>query len=921
MEIPDSTYRLQFTPSFKFSDAEKIVPYLTEMGISAIYASPVFKARKGSQHGYDITDPNVINPELGSEDEFYSLLNRCKEYGLGWIQDIVPNHMAYDFDNHMLMDVLTHGQKSAFASFFDINWEAHQANFRNKIMAPFLGRPYGSCLQEREIKLVYTDKLVVEYYDHKFPVRPESYRFLLDTVKNIEPKNTRLLYSQLDELGKAADPEEYRQLTLRFYDQLQLISKENTLPDVIKKVVEEINQSARLSGKNNKLHEILKQQHYQLCYWRVSNTSNNYRRFFTINDLISLRNDFPSVFKYTHQLILKLVKEGYITGLRVDHIDGLYYPRRYLKMLREETNSCYLVVEKILETSESLPTDWPVEGTTGYDALIKINNLFINQNASTDFSHHFQSVHPDDQDPVERVSEKKRNMLVNNLNGHLSSLVKMFQKPVWDQIPGTDASVENIREAIVLFLSYLPVYRTYITPTKISENDRQLINETLARCHNKAPEIRHVITCLGNLFLQEDKQNLSESQREAMVHATMRLQQLSGPLMAKGVEDTLFYDYYPLLSMNEVGGNPFEYGTSTEAFHSYFIQRMKKHPLSMNASATHDTKRGEDVRARLNVLSEMPALFIEKYTSWQYLAFEEGTKNKYYVPEPLLLYALFQTILGTYPADHLPEPDYPGRIKDYMIKFVREGKRFSSWTDPNETCEKGIISFTDKVLEPRSPYMAAIKDLLSEILLPGVINSISQLILKTLLPGIPDFYQGTELTDLSLVDPDNRRPVDYEKRMKNLSEIKNAGTDPGQLVKWLNQPSGGMLKQYVIFRLLYLRKEYPDLFRKGKYIPVEISGKHSDQFIGFSREYYKDQLLIIVPICSKALADHNKEITGSQFDNTTIGLSQKKATVWKNVFTGTIKHLKVKASLEELFDHIPFGIWSANTTDQQNIDS
>ena len=909
MQIPDSTYRLQFNSSFRFDDAEKIIPYLAETGISAIYASPVFRARQGSQHGYDITDPNRINPELGSEEEFYHLLDSCKKYGMGWIQDIVPNHMAYDFDNHMLMDVLAHGQKSAFAGFFDITWEAHQDNFKNKIMAPFLGRPYGYCIQENEIKLAFTNRLIVQYYDHKFPVRPESYRMVLDAAQINDQHLIRLLYSQLDEIVKAVDSEEYQQLVATFYKQLQESCKEHTFITAINKATDKINQTAVLAGKGNKLHELLKQQHYQLCYWKVSNTSNNYRRFFTINDLISVRSDFPAVFKQTHQLIIQLVQEGYFTGLRVDHIDGLYYPRRYLKMLRAETNECFLVVEKILESSEYLANDWPVEGTTGYDALIRINSLFINPKAGVHFDRHFRTLQPDDRNPSEIIAEKKRNMLVNNLNGHLSSLVKMFQKPVWNQIKGTDASVENIKEAIVLFLSYLPVYRTYITPTRISEKDRRLIMETLDRCHEKAPQLGHVITCLGNLLLQEEKQQLTGSQKEAMIHAVMRLQQLSGPLMAKGVEDTLFYDYYPLLSMNEVGGNPFEYGISRDSFHSFFIRRMKKYPFSLNASATHDTKRGEDVRARLNVLSKIPDLFIEKYTAWQQLAFSEGANNSDNVPDPLILYALFQTILGTFPADLMTEPDYPVRIKEYMIKFVREGKRFSSWIDPDETCEEEIKNFTDKVLEPGSPFLLTITDLLSEILFTGLINSLSQLVLKSLLPGIPDFYQGTELIDLSLVDPDNRRPVDYTQRMQNLTEIKKDGLNPEQLIKWLHQPSGGLLKQFIMVRLLNLRKQNKDLFRKGRYIPVDITGNQPDHFIAFTREYSKKHLLVVVPVPSQTLTGQNNKINLAASGTATLNMRHKRVLNWYNVLTGKTSQLKGNVSVEELLDRIPFGIW------------
>jgi len=910
MNIPVTTYRIQFNKTFTFTHAHENLAYLHALGVSDLYASPIFEARPDSMHGYDVTSPHELNPELGGEKAFSRLSELRKSLKMGWLQDIVPNHMAYHSNNKMLMDVLENGRESSFSKYFDINWNAHQPNFKNKILAPFLGKPFGYALQEGEIKLgLEEDALKVFYYDMNFPLNPGSYKNIM-ALFSFSEEFTEHLKSLLKDLQQNNVGEPYRNIVAQIKDYVQQALRNKDFKENLQKNIN------KLSEDEDKriLHRLLQNQHYQLCYWKVAGTSNNYRRFFTINDLISLRADNKEVFEGTHKAIIEKMQHGDFTGLRIDHIDGLYYPVRYLRMLRSRIGKGYIVVEKILEAGEKLPKSWPVEGTSGYDYMVYANNLFCDENNYKSFLEHYHQIHPEpDTPPEDRIAIKKENILLSDLNSSLENLVELFQRPIWHQVLGADASLAEIKNALTTFLCYMPVYRTYINPRDLRISDKALILETLEICRQKKPDLNHVFSCLEDIFLLKWKGKISPSQRDQVVHGIMRLQQLSGPLMAKGVEDTLFYTYYPLLSVNEVGGSPFSFGDNVESFHKFYLDRSKQFPYAMNASATHDTKRGEDNRARLNVLSEIPEQWFGVFRKWQEINRRHKAEiNDQLLPDENTEYALYQTLLGTFPPEPHDEEEYQGRIKEYMLKFVKEAKVHTSWIDPDEIYENILKTFITNILQDTKEFIPDFLSFLKKIAFYGYYNSLSQLALKAMVPGVPDFYQGTELWDFSLVDPDNRRPVNYQLRKEYLNEI-TPGATASQLVKWLNNPVDGKIKFYLTRKLMQFRRSNEALMTSGKYIPVEVQGEMSAHAVAFIRAQGKRQILVVVlRLYTRIIKEHDHFSCSDSIKKTRLYHQKLQNTNWKNIFTGQKHQIKGEGDifLNELIDSFPVGIFT-----------
>ena len=662
MITPTATYRIQFTPFFGFQSLRKIVPYLAELGISDVYASPVFKARAGSLHGYDVVDPNELNPEIGTAEDFAILAEEVHRNGLGWIQDVVPNHMAYTFENKLLMDVLENGQGSKYFPFFDIDWEHDYENLKGQILAPFLGRFYGDALEDAEIILDYGPQgLTVRYYDVAFPVRIQSYTnvfsrglaSLKGRLGEDHPDFIKLL-GVLYILKTFASPEEVgdRYAEIRFIKRMlwELYSSNNDVKAMVDENIRTINGIPGKPESFNLLDDLLSGQLFKLSYWKVATKEINYRRFFNINELISLRVQDDVVFDHTHKFILQLIQEGTVSGLRIDHVDGLYDPGRYLKKLRGNAPETFLVVEKILDPEEDLCNDWPVQGTTGYDFMNYVNGLFCEKKNQRTLDRIWFTLTGSTRRFADLLREKKRLIIVEHMAGDVNNLAQLVKTISSRDRHGTDITMFGLRRAILEVLAAFPVYRTYINDRVLSESDRYYIEQAVDLAIAVNPALIHELRFIRRFLLLNFPEYMDEQEKSEWLKFAMRFQQYTGPLMAKGHEDTALYVYNKLISLNEVGGRPDRFGCSVKEFHSFNKKRQRQWPHSFSATSTHDTKRGEDVRARINVISEIPREWERNVRNWSRI--NKGKKSRIrdnYVPDKNDEYFLYQTLLGAFP--------------------------------------------------------------------------------------------------------------------------------------------------------------------------------------------------------------------------------------------------------------------------------
>jgi len=741
---PTSTYRVQFNRDFRFVDALKLVDYLHDLGITDLYASPILKARPGSAHGYDVTDPTTLNPEIGTEEEFDELRRALQARGMGLILDIVPNHMAASSDNPWWFDVLEKGEESAWAQFFDVDWES------KRVLLPILARPYGETLENHELVVTMEGgRCVLQYHEFKLPIAAGAEGLIADSVDRI-----------------------------------------------------------------------LSRQHYRLAYWRKAADSINYRRFFDISDLVSLRAERDDVFQATHEYVLKLVEQHKVTGLRIDHIDGLLDPAAYLARLPQT----YVVVEKILAGNERLPADWRTSGTTGYDFLNFVNGVFIDREGFGRLEEIYSEFTRSTKTRTELFREYKRKAMNQLFAGELNALVQQLLELAEDDRHARDIPSEELKDAFIAVTASLPVYRTYINDDgQISETDLAHITDAITVA-GKGPAfdfLRRVLLIEPAWYIRHRKADYLEF--------VLQWQQFTGPVMAKGLEDTTFYVHNPLVSVNEVGGdcNGPEVYFGVEEFHRRNLDRRDRWPHTMNASSTHDTKRSEDVRARINVLSEIPDEWRRFLRRWK--TAPAG------IPAPNELVLIYQSLIGAWPIES-------DRFKQYVIKALREGKAHTSWIDIDEDYERKALSFIDSLYSNRS-FLRNFARLQKEVAYFGALSSLSQLVLKATSPGIPDFYRGTETWDFSLADPDNRRPVDFgllKEMMQDLTERAN----PRRLLK---QWPDGRIKMYLTAKLLQFRRRHPRLFDEGEYIPLRVTGARADHVIAFARRFQNDWCLVAVP--------------------------------------------------------------------------
>ncbi len=927
MRIPDATYRLQFTPDFGFLKASGILDYLQTLGISDIYASPVFFARPGSTHGYDVVDPNALNPELGTSEEFDGLMEKIHDLGLGWVQDIVPNHMAFDKANPYLVDVLENGSSSRFYDFFDINWDHFYEIFRGKILAPFLGGFFGEALEGGQLKLSYDrEGFSINYYDQRFALKIESYAELLTPCmeaarQHLGEENPDyiqllgILYVLETLRTEPGDLDRYNQIKFIKNTFWNLVRKNSTIRKNLENTLLHLNGEPGNLETYISLGHLLSEQNFRLSYWKVAAEEINYRRFFSINDLISLRAEREEVFENTHAFIREQVTGGRFTGLRVDHIDGLSDPAAYLERVRRMGGDIYLLVEKILEVDEPLP-DWPIQGTTGYEFMNRVAGLFCRTENRKQFNRLYLSFSGTNADYGDLEYEKKKLIIERHMIGDINNLAHLLKNIASRHPYGSDITMYSLRRSLMEIMACFPVYRTYFHPGGERKVDRRYIGQAIQQALARNPGLTNEIRYLRKILLLEMDEYLPEEEKTLWLQFIMRYQQFTGPLMAKGFEDTLLYVYNRLLSLNEVGGDPERFGFTPKEIHAYLENRALQWPHGLSAMATHDTKRGEDVRARLNVLSEIPQEWRRQVREWSRLNRDlKGRIGRRKMPTTNDEYFLYQTLLGTWPNGGFDREKYLERIRDYVVKAVREAKVHTAWIKPDSDYEETYLRFVEGILHPgeENAFLRNFLPFQRRIAFFGFLNSLSQTLIKLVAPGVPDFYQGTEFWDLSLVDPDNRRPVDYEARRRALKEIR-AGLDradlSGFLTEILENWQNGLIKLFLIYRTLEFRKKNSDLFGQGNYLPLETGGLRQDNLFAFSRELEDTRIIMTVPLFLCEMVDGEKEdlpLGESLWEDTFIIVPESR-NLWRNVLTGETIEATGKIRAADAFRQFPVGL-------------
>lgn len=879
--IPTSTYRLQFNREFTFAQARAIVPYLDTLGISDCYASPYFQARAESLHGYDITDHNKLNGAIGSREEYDAWVAELHAHGMGQVLDFVPNHMGIaEPKNLWWADVLENGPSSVYAPYFDIDWQPLKSDLRDKVLIPILGDQYGRVLERGELQVHFeSGRFFLRYFDHEFPLSPGTYPHVLQlALEQLNEHKEEEFYAELQSILTALeylprrtekDPERIAERAReKEIIKRRLERRCQEAPPVqaaIEKALTIINGTPGEPRSFDLLDTLLGDQAYRLAFWRVAAEEINYRRFFDVNDLAAIRMELPEVFDEAHRLLLELVGAGAVTGLRIDHPDGLYLPNEYFRKLQSraaealgakspnDAHAIYLVVEKILSGAEQLPTDWVVHGTTGYDFMNDAIGVLVDSGAERAITGTFEKFIGHAMHFGHLVYAKKRLVMRLSLANDINVLGAMFdrlsEENRWYRDYTLDALTLAVRETIACF----PVYRTYLEPDQpVSDADRAVIQRAVAAAKRRNPALEEsVFNFLRDILLFRFPENLDEAQRAEHAHFVLKFQQTTGPIMAKGLEDTAFYIYNRLAALNEVGGEPQRFGLSVEGFHQRNAERQARWPATMLATSTHDTKRSEDVRARMAAISEMPEVWRRSLGKWRTANRRAKRRiDESDAPDSNEEYLLYQTLLGTWPFESWRElseaarKEYVGRIQAYMAKAMKEAKVNTSWVQPNEEWDSAVADFIAKILEPgaQNRFLENFIPLAEEVARIGAINSLSQTLLKLTSPGVPDFYQGGEIWDFRLVDPDNRQPVDYEKREQMLKSLGKA-TPADLLGSWTD----GRIKLFLTRRLLVFRRDNAELFRSGSYLPLSLTGGFADCCIALARKHESQTIVVLAP--------------------------------------------------------------------------
>jgi (1->4)-alpha-D-glucan 1-alpha-D-glucosylmutase len=888
---PIATYRVQLNSSFTLQHLQKILPYLHRLGISTIYAAPITQSDKDSAHGYDVVNPGIINPQIGTAEELENISRQLRQFGMNWLQDIVPNHMAFSAANTRLMDVLERGPHSPYYHYFDIDWDHPDPLLNGKLMVPFLGSEAETALRNGEIKLALAEQgLVIQYFDNTYPLSLPAYRFI---VAQANGNNTQLPLQQLEQ---AVEKLEQQAATLSLpqwlaYKQqlLRRLEQEPQWRTLLQQCTAHINTHMPL------LQQLLQQQYYTLSWWRDTEKKINYRRFFTVNSLICLRMEEEAVFLDYHQRIFELYKKHLVQGLRIDHIDGLYNPMQYIDRLRKSLgDDCYIIAEKILEYNESLPENWALQGTSGYEFLSVTNQLLTNRAGGEKLLRFYKELVPDMPAYSTLVFRSKHRFLMEQMAGELDNLLRYLetlQLTAGVQTP-------QLRDALAVWMAALPVYRLYPDGTALDDEAQELVRKTFETASRHAPHLQQGWMLLKSLFEPETDPLLADKKHLFL----MRLMQFTGPLAAKGVEDTCFYLYNPLIALNEVGDSPARLGTSIDDFHNKMVRRQQNAACSLNTTSTHDTKRGEDARLRIAALSMLPDNWMAKVREWMTLnqplvQHQNGRR----MPSVNDEYFIYQSLVGSFPASAETTDDFRERSRQFIVKALREAKKETQYADPDTAYEEACTAFITQLLQPGHPFLQSFLPLFNEVLEYALVYSLAETLIKITAPGIPDIYQGSELMNTSYVDPDNRRPVDYTAHSQWLEKLEQQQAGGNEaLLPWLDENKrDGVQKMFVIHRLLQFRHRNRLLFLKGEYLPLKLS---EDRLaLAYARRLNRQWIIVCIPL-GRTMKEAGKALQSTAG----ILLPEDSPVQWTNLFTGeTCRSENNRLPLQEVLGRFP----------------
>jgi (1->4)-alpha-D-glucan 1-alpha-D-glucosylmutase len=990
--IPWSTYRLQFNPAFNFRDAQDLLPYLDDLGISDCYASPIFKTCYDQSHGYDICDLSQLNPAIGTQEEFDSFSAALRSRAMGLILDVVPNHMGISgARNIWWMDVLENGPSSIYAPYFDIDWHPVKPELENKVLLPILEDQYGRVLESGKFQLAYEDgAFFIYYYENKLPVVPRTYPMILghNLPKLIEtPGKENEHLQELQSILTAL-----KNLPLRTELDPERIAERSREKEVIKRRIAALYQksldikvaidSAVLDFNGrvgdprsfDLLDTLLGDQAYRPAFWRVAADEINYRRFFDVNDLAAIHMESPKVFQSTHPFIFRLLTEGKVTGLRIDHPDGLWNPSDYFLALQENYLSLkiqahwegnegrpaelseealrgfvkawlkdyqnqplsasnwplYVVAEKILSGDESLPEDWAVYGTTGYDFLNLVNGLFIESDSQSSFDKIYSHFTGKEINFHDLVNSTKKIIMLIALASEINALSHQLERLSEKNRHYRDFTLNSLTFAMREVLACLPVYRTYIAePGAVSPRDQAYIEAAVEEAKRRNPRTAEAIfDFIGETLLLRNLGDFPEEEDKVkLIGLVMKFQQITGPVMAKGFEDTSFYTYNRFISLNEVGGQPHQFGVLLRSFHQKNSERQQRWPHSLLTTSTHDTKRSEDVRARLNVLSEIPEGWRTSVGRWsRWNASKKDVVDGAPAPDRNDEYLLYQTLVGAWPGDPLDSDEFKNfreRVAAYMHKATLEAKVHTSWVNPNEEYDAAVRNFVYRILDTKEKnrFLNDLQGLQRWVAYFGQLNSLAQILLKLTSPGVPDIYQGTEVWDLSLVDPDNRRPVDYQRRRSMLADLKNQVDRAGQDLlpmaqELLTTSQDGRIKLYLIYRTLNFRRGHQQLFLSGTYLPLDVTGAKKDHVCTFARILAEETILVVVPRLVVGLTGGLEQppLGARIWKDTRLLLpSEMAGQIYQNLFTGETLSAEERDGksglvLATIFSHFPVAL-------------
>jgi (1->4)-alpha-D-glucan 1-alpha-D-glucosylmutase len=978
---PTSTYRLQLHAEFGFDDAASVVAYLSALGVSDLYLSPPFAAPPGSKHGYDVVDHGSLNPELGGEQAFDRLAQECARRGMGLLLDFVPNHMGIGARNPWWMDVLENGPSAVWAPAFDVEWRPLKTELGYKVLVPVLGDQFGRVLEKGELVLARDGgALVVRYHDNVFPVAPRSVplvlRHRLSELRG-ELGAGDVHYQELESICASLE-----KLAPRTDTSLEAVSDRAREKEVAKRRLAALCEASprvqRFVDENvatfngrvgdprsfDLLERLLDAQAYRLAFWRVAGEEINYRRFFDVNALAAIRMEEPTVFAAAHRLVLSLVQSGKASGLRIDHPDGLYQPLAYFRRLQasyllararglaaarglpsgEETDALlldrifeamdegrlpskplYVVVEKILLAPEKMPDRWDVDGTTGYEFLATVNGLFVAQESEKAFDGIWARISGRREDFRDVAAERKRLIMSSSMASEVNMLAHRLNRVSEMNRRTRDFTLNELTRALVEVVAQFPVYRTYVNARgEVDDRDRGIVEQAIARARRRSPVVDpSIYDFIRDVILLRYPDGLSEAERRDWLEFTLKLQQVTGPVTAKAVEDTAYYTYLRLVSLNEVGGEPRRFGSSPEEVHLLFAERRERFPASLNATSTHDTKRSEDVRVRIDALSEIPGEWRSALVRWQRINAPHASQENGHgvAPDRVDELLLYQTLVGAYPDGGLRPgtpafPEFVARIQAYMEKAMREAKRHTSWTSPNEAYEGAVRSFVERILSS-GEFLAELRSLAGRTAHAGRISSLAQVALKCAAPGVPDVYQGCELWDLSLVDPDNRRPVDFALRARALREIEaelgKGAAARVALARRLSSEEGlkdGRAKLLLLRSALHLRQAMGELFLRGDYLPLVADGPLARRVFAFARVDARRAVVCAVPrLVLGALESGGGQIRWEG----TLPLPKGLPTRWRDAVTGAEQEGS-RIALADLFGAFPVALLSSEAS-------